>query len=239
MITEDGKVIFNEAEQAEVDRIIGERLARAKAEKPADYDDLKEIEKELEAFGYSGTPAEKKAAIKAYKAELEAQKELEILKEQAKNEGTSPELLKEIKELKKELEEIKGERQAQKQAVEQKKAADEAWNKQVKEMEEKYPDVDLDALAKDAKFLKFVKGKSGLTLSELYEDFIEFVGEAQAEALLKDKSKESRSTSSGKSQGSDGAKGLTDEEKRFIDENNRRYPKNKITYKEFLERKNR
>jgi hypothetical protein len=212
-IDESGNVTFTAEEQAKVDSIVQERLARAKAEKPADYDDLQEIAKELEAFDFTGTPAEKKAAIKAARAELTAQKELEELQKQAKTEGTSPELLKEIKELKKEIGELKGERQAQKQAEESRKQADEKVNEQIAAMQEKHSDVDLKALLEDQKFVKFAKGKN-LPLVELYEDFVEFVGETEAATIAKVKSKEERSTGSGKNSGSPGGNyGLTDNQK--------------------------
>lgn len=63
-IDESGNVTFTAEEQAKVDSIVQERLARAKAEKPADYDDLQEIAKELEAFDFTGTPAEKKLLLR-------------------------------------------------------------------------------------------------------------------------------------------------------------------------------
>lgn len=232
-IDENGVVTFTPEEQAKVNEIVTERLSRAKAEKPSDYDDLKEIEKELESFGYQGTPAEKKAAIKAYKAEIEANKELEELQKEAQSSGKDPELLQAIKKLEKKIESLEGERTAQQQAADKRKQADEAWNSQVREMEETHPDVDLETLSKDAKFLRFAKGKT-LPLKELYEDYVELVGDTQAEALLKDKSKEIRSTSSGKSQGSDGGThGLSEGQKRVVDQWNDKNPDSKMTYKEY------
>lgn len=213
-----GKVTFNETEQAELNRIIEDRLARERS-KYSDYEDLKGIDQELAAFGYQGTAKERREALKAQREEIAKQAELEELQRQSKTQGTSPELLAEIKELKKELGELKGERNASKQAEEAKKAADEAWSKQVKEMTESYPDVDLDALAEDPKFKKFAKGK-GLPLKELYEDFAEFIGETEAQTIARVKSKEERSTSSGKGKGSEGnGHGLTDNQRRLAKEN--------------------
>lgn len=233
-IDENGKVVFDEQEQKEVDRIVQERLARQKPEKPADYEDLKEIEKELEDFGYSGTPAEKKAAIRAYKAELKKQAELDELEAQAKESGKDPELMKEIKALKDEIKELKGERQAQKQAERQRAAADAEWVKQLQEFEEAYPDVDMDKLNNNERFLKFIRGKS-LPLKEVYEDFIELIGDTAAETMAKAKSKEARSTSNGKSaKNSDGnTYGLTEAQKREVDEWNKRYPKMAMSYREY------
>jgi hypothetical protein len=228
--------------QEEVDRIVQERLARVKKETPEDYNDLKEIEQVLEDFGYQGTPAEKKAAIKAYQQELKQQQELEKLQQMADNEGITPALAKKIKDLEdklekstKVIEEITQEKQKLTAEQQAKIKAEEAWQKQVAEMTESYPDVDLDELSKNQKFIKFIKGK-GLPLKELYEDFVEFVGETEAEAIIKVKSKEARSTSSGKGSNSD-SHGLTAEEKALVDQHNARYPKQKMSYKEYADMK--
>lgn len=181
MKDETGKVVFDSDEQSMVDRIVEERLAREKG-KYADYEDVKGIAEELQAYGYQGTPAEIRQAIKQQREETQRQNELQELQEQAQNEGTSPELLKELKEVKKDLAEMKAERQAKETEIEKKKQADEAWNNQVKEFTSTYGDVDLDQLALNPKFVKFVKGKH-LPLKELYEDFIDFVGETEVEAI--------------------------------------------------------
>ena len=220
--------------QEDVDKIVGERLAREKG-KYADYEDVKGIAEELKAYGYQGTPAEIRQAIKQQREEAQRQNELHELQEQAQNEGTSPELLKEIKELKSELSEIKGERTAIKQAEEKKKQADEAWNNQVKEFTATYGDVDLDQLALNPKFVKFVKGKH-LPLKELYEDFIDFVGETEVEAIKKVMSKEQRSTSGGKGTNTGGDYGLTDSQKKTVEEWNRKNPNMKMSYKEYAEK---
>lgn len=215
----DGKVVFDETEQAEIDRIIGERLARAKAEKPADYDDLKEIADHLEEFGYSGTPAEKKAAIKAYREEIKRRKELEELQQQAKTEGTSPELLAEIRELKKELAEIKGERQAQKQAEEQKSKQEEVWKTQVKEFTETYPDIDLKTLNEDDDFIEYASGRTG-TIKTIYEGYVKLTSKLKEktaeEVTVKYKAKELGSTGTGKGTKTEGSDyGLSERQKQL------------------------
>jgi hypothetical protein len=235
---ETGKVTFNEQEQAEIDRIVGERLSREKT-KYTDYDDLAEIAKELEDFNYTGTPAEKKAAIKAYKEEIRKAAELEELEKQAKATGSDPDLLKEIKSLRDEITELKGEREANKKAEETKQQSEEAWKNQLKEFNEKYSDVDLDKLNSNEKFLKFCKGKTG-TLTDIYEDFLDFIGDAEKEFVEKVKANSERSTSSGRGAGADGGShGLSDDEKTFVDDHNKRYPKMKMTYKEYADRKRR
>lgn len=68
---------------------------------------------------------------------------------------------------------------AEKQSAEQ--AKKEWFEKDRKDFETKYPDVDIAKLAEDAKFLKFSKGKIGVQpLAEIYSDFLEFMGEFEA-----------------------------------------------------------
>lgn len=241
MKDETGKVTFDTEEQNEVNRIVEERLAREKG-KYADYEDVKGIAEELKAYGYQGTPAEIRQAIKQQREETQRQNELQELQEQAKTEGTSPELLAEIKEAKRiakeasdKLKEYETKEQSKMKEVEAKKEADEAWNKQVKEFTETYGDVDLDQLALNPKFVKFVKGKH-LPLKELYEDFIDFVGETEVEAIKKVMSKEQRSTSGGKGTNTGGDYGLTDSQKKTVEEWNRKNPNMKMSYKEYAEK---
>lgn len=214
--------------QADVDRIIGERLTRERSKFESELQEYKETLSELDDFGYTGTVAEKREAIRAYKAELSKAQEIETLQQEAQQTGTSPELLAEIKELKKELAEIKGERQAKEKELKAKIEAEESWNKQFNEFKEAYPDVDETKLNENQKFLKFIKNKSG-TLKELYEDFIELVGETETAAIAKVISKNERSTGSGKSSSADGGGyGLTDSQKTLAQRAG-------LTYKEYSE----
>ena len=230
--------------QAELDKIVAERLARAK--KPDDYDDLKELLGELEEYGYPQSPKEAKEMIRAAKEQAKAERELAELEEQARVEGTSPELLKEIKELKgqvKELSEekeaIKAAKQAELDRIKAEEEADAAWQTQVDEITEAHPDIDLETLNENTKFIKFIKGKSGMTLKELYEDFIEFIGETESAAIKKAMSKAERSTGNGK--GNSGkASILTDEQKKTLSDWNRKNPPGlQMSEKEFLESMNR
>lgn len=245
MKTEDGKIVFDEDEQKEVDRIVGERLSREGVR------DMKETLDTLKAFGYEGTPAEIKAAVRAdaeaysqQMAEIIKQEELDALKEQAKDKGTTPELLAEIKELKAELSEIKGERQAVKQTAQQQAAARAAANAQVKYFKEHddTKDVDLVLLRDNPKFQKFLS-KRVVTededfLTEAYKDFVEFVGDAEAKAIAKINANVSRSTSGGRDKGDAGSTyGLTSEEISTVDDWNKKNPHMKMSYKEFSQRK--
>jgi len=229
MINEDGKVIFDATEQVEVDRIVGERLARAKLEKPADYEDLQEINKLLEEFDYAGMTAnEKKVALKELSEKYKSEKQLTDLQEQAKEQGTSPELLKKIETLEAEIKELTGERQAQKQAEIDKQKAEATAKQELEEFEEKHKDVDWKELLKNPKFVKYADKRAG-TLTDLYDSYIEFVGETEAEALVKVVSKENRSTSSGKDNSTDGNNyNLTEHQKELAKENG-------MTYKRYAE----
>jgi len=235
MIDETGKVTFNEQENAEISKIIGDRLAREGV-----YD-LKEIAESLKEFGYTGTPAEVKQAIKeqaeynrTQTAEAQKRAEIDALKEQARNEGTSPELLAEIKALKADLTEIKGERTAQKQAEAQKIEFDNLRNTQIDEFRtnEKTKAIDLEKLNENPKFVKFLsntkysKGKDYLV--KVYEDFVDLIGGAETEAIAKLKANADRSTSSGRNAGdaSSGTYGLNARQMALADENG-------MTYKQY------
>ena len=230
--------------QAELDKIVGERLARAKT--PEDYEALKQVAAELEEYGYPQSPKEILEMIKTQKAQAKAERELEELEEEADKTGMSPEILKEIKELKSELKELKSDKEKSLEAIrlaeqeqEEKAKKDAQWDAQLNEMTESHPDVDLEVLAENSKFLKFVKGKTG-TLKEFYEDFIEFVGETESEAIKKAMSKAERSTSSGKATGSTGTSVLNEAQKKTLAEWNRKNPKHlQMTEKEFLGNMNR
>lgn len=191
-IDENGKVSFTAEEQAKVDEIVKERLAR---HKPEDYEDLKEISSLLEDFEIKGTPAEKKEALKAQKEANKAAMEAESYKEATQAYASVDELPSDavIKALAKKwgksadavekalLRQIESTEQSDAKAKEQSE-----WAKQVKAFEDKFSDIDLEKLSQDKKFLKFVKGKK-LPLTELYEDYVDFIGaqEAELETLRK------------------------------------------------------
>lgn len=235
MKDENGNVIFDAEEQAKVDEIIRERLARAKNEKPEDYDDLKEIEAEIGEFFEGATAAEKKAAIKAYKADLAAQKELEELQSKADEEGMTPALLKRLEaaekkaeEANKKLEAIEAEKTAKIEAEKIAKLQEENYQLARKELLDTHG-VDADDLQNDEDFMSFIEGKKDINLTKEYEKFIKLTGKTASEAALKYKSKESRSTSSGKGASSDGATyGLTAKQQELAKNNG-------MTYKEYAE----
>lgn len=230
MVDETGKVTFNEQEQAEVNRVISERLARDGVQ------DKNEIVDILKDFDYSGTPAEIKAALKAQadqykvnKAEQAKQAELDALKEKAEEDGTSPAYEKRIKDLEDKIAASEKAKEDAIKAAEAKVKESTEWNKQVEDFSKEYPDVNLDGLNEDKKFAKFVKGKKGVPLKELYEDYLEVVGETADEAVKKATSKAARSTGSAAGgSGTGGIYGLTPHQQELAKENG-------MTFKEFSE----
>jgi hypothetical protein len=240
----DGKVTFTPEEQVEIDRVIGERLSREKAK----YADHEEIVSILDDFDYAGmTAAEKKVllrqnadAYKTAKAERQKEEELEALMDQAKHDGTTPQLLAKIDRLEKQLSEVLGERQAIKQAEEMQKQTQARFVNEVQEFQgnEKYKGVDLDKLLKDEDFSEFYQSSNpGLSISQVYDKYVKYVGGAEAAAMAKFKANADRSTASGKQRGdAGGTYGLTAAQIELVDQFNRENPKMKMTYKQYAER---
>ena len=221
--------------QADVDRIVQDRLGREKS-KYADYEDAKGIVEELTAYGYQGSAKEIRAAVKAQREEYQRQQELAELQEQAKDKGTSPETLAEIRELKKELAEIKREKEEKQKVIEQQTQEYQAFQEKVAEFQETYPDVDLDKLNNDEEFIEFLKDSNpNLSLIKVYERYTKYTHGAVEKATAKIQSNIERSTSSGKAKGSDSTYGLTAEQRKTVDDFNAtcRNPRERITYQEF------
>ncbi len=244
MVDENGKVVFNEQEQAELDRIIGDRVSRVKKEEPEDYQTLKEITKELELYGYTGSPQEIRQAVKAQREAYQQQQELEQLQQQAVDNGITPALAKEIKELKDELKQSKkalddilGEKQAKLNAEKEAQANQEKWDAQVKEFEEEFPDTDLNELGKNQEFLDFIEG-SNWSLKTAYKKFSKLHGEIESKVISKVASKQLRSTSGSKGEGSTSGSGanLTAEQKSIVDNWNQKNPKMTMSYKEYADK---
>lgn len=207
--------------QEDVDRIVGERLTREKS-KFADYDDLKEVAESLKAWGYEGSTAEVKAVIKQQAEERRKAAELAALEEEAETTGTSPEMLAEMKQLRKRLDEIEKEKTKAQKDAEDKLKAEEKFQTDMKELNEKHPDVDIDKLNENKKFIEFIDdSRPGLTLLQLYDKYIDLVGGAEKAAIAKIKANDERSTFSGKAKAdpSGGTHGLTEHQQKLAKEN--------------------
>lgn len=159
------------------------------------------------------------------------------MKKKQRRRGKTRKQQKKIKALEDQIAELKKPIEESKQQAEAKKQADAAWQKQLDEFTETYPDIDLAELEKNEKFIDFIEG-SGWTLKKGYEKFVKFYGDAALETIVKVKSKEERSTSGGKgSKNTDGQSyGLTEAQKKEVDDWNKRYPKMPMTYKQYANR---
>ena len=95
-----------------------------------------------------------------------------------------------------------------------------------------HPDVDVEKLEKNEKFLRFAgKRLYKEPLSELYDDFVAIVSESEQAAVARAAGKRSRSTGGGQG-GSGGA--LTPGQQAELEAWNRENPEMKMTAKEFL-----
>lgn len=225
-----GKITFTPEQQAEMDRIIGQRITSVKASM-ADYADLKEIADTLPMFGYEGTIADRKAALKQEAETRKAARELADLKDEADKTGDSPEMLARLKKAEEKLAKIDEKEQQQKKELEDKQRADESFQEQVKEFETAHPDVDIKKLGENKKFLSFVeKASPALTLLERYDTYIELIGDAEKAAIAKIQSNNERSTSSGRSKGdpTGGTYGLNDYQQKLAAQNG-------MTFKEYAD----
>jgi hypothetical protein len=171
--------------QADIDRIVEERLARER-KKYGDYDDLKKVSQKLEGYGYKGTAAEQLAAIEkaeqqaenagSYSEAVEAYADVDelppesVINALAKKWGKSPESVEKAL-----LKQIENDEKAEADAKTEK-----IFNQQKEEFESLYPDIDLNKLGVNPKFLKFSKDRIG-TISKLYADFLDYEGETEKE----------------------------------------------------------
>lgn len=238
-----GEVIFDEEEQKKVDAIVQERVARAKAEKPADYDDLKTLNDELNELYPAMTPAQRAAIIRDQKARAAAVRAQQEAAKRADRNGTTPEQEMELLRLREEQESIRAALQArEKEDQRTRAAADEdrkrqaRWDSDVAELAKAYPDVDVDKLSQDERFVEYAEGKGGrYTLTQIYERYLKFIGSAADDGIRKARDKETRSTGGG-SAGDGRDYGLTAGQKKLLDDWNRENPMMKMTAKELASR---
>lgn len=192
--------------QEMLDKAVGRKL------QSEGFYDHKEIVDLLKDFGYEGTPAEIKVILreqakeaKIQREQAEKQQELEDLKDQANRFGTDPELLAEIRGLKKKIDNLEQEKQEAQKQQQARLAANQKAQNEVDEFVAKYPDIDHAKLSANEKFNRFYRrADPRLTLTEIYEDFVELVGEVEKAAIEKTKSNLSRSTGDGKAKLGDG-----------------------------------
>lgn len=93
-----------------------------------------------------------------------------------------------------------------------------------------YPSVNVTELLKDAKFMKFAKGKTSTqSLTEIYGDYVDLFGEIQNETVQKTVSKKERSTGSGSSS----SVTLNSRQQKMLKEWNARHPENPLKPEDF------
>lgn len=98
---------------------------------------------------------------------------------------------------------------------------------------ERYPAVDVTKLDNNQQFRKFCGSRYGKEpLADLYESYIELVGDAGKAATIKAEAKSARSTGAGEK----GGEVLSPEQRKALDEWNRDNPEMAMTPKEFLSR---
>lgn len=103
----------------------------------------------------------------------------------------------------------------------------------IDEMRQRHPDVDIAALDRNPAFRRFVGSRYGKEhLADLYDDYINVVGNAAAAATEKSRDKAERSTGHG-SGGSSGT--LSSAQRAALREWNAEHPEMAMTEKEFLE----
>lgn len=105
---------------------------------------------------------------------------------------------------------------------------------EVESFRRKYPAADLEELlSRGHPFSRFARGKLGRQpLEEVYREYREFLDETREETLRTLALKRSRSTGAATTRGA-GDYGLTDSQKELLEEWNRKYPREKMTPKEY------
>lgn len=210
------------------------RAARIRAERETSERLTREYNRRISDAGlrnpYTGARISDMSELEAYGKQYTD----EQLRARAKKEGRSVEELREDEENKAYLRRA---REKDAKAEEEQKKQKERRDFLVQDAQdfaERYPDVDIVKLESNDKFKKFAKGRLyAEPLGDIYEDFVEFVSEAEQGALAKEQSRRARGTGSG---GGGGATTLTADEQKALDAWNSAYPSMKMTAKEFKER---
>ena len=122
----------------------------------------------------------------------------------------------------------------EKQKAERAREEREAFiRKDVQDFVRRHPDVDLEKLENNKSFLKYCGSRFGREpLGDLYEDYLEVVGEAGKAAVAKQAGRSERSTGGG----SAGGGAITPSQQKALDAWNAANPDMQMTAKEFLKR---
>jgi hypothetical protein len=202
--------------QEEVNLIVQERLKR-ESKKYADHEDLSELANILDDFDYGNLSLkEKKELLKQQADEYKKSK----IKQEADEKNIPEDILAEIKELKRITDSYKEKEEKENIKLQEEAAAKEKLQNDINEFYQKYPKIDLNSLAtSDDKFKKFLNRRSnkGLSLIEVYEDFIDIYGNNSSEE--KAKINNQRGTlGGGNNVGASNFHGLTQAQRNLADE---------------------
>ena len=107
----------------------------------------------------------------------------------------------------------------------------------IAELQEAYPEVDVNKLLEDDDFMEFCDGRIGQKpLADLYESYTRLTGKAAKAAEQKKESKQKRATGAG---GGSGNEALSAEQQASLDMWNRQNPHLKMSAKEYMQRSGR
>jgi hypothetical protein len=193
--------------QSELDRIIGDRLARERKkfeEERSSDPHRKFVERQAKKYGM--TPDE-------YLAEVERQEALAAVEEEAELQGMSPEALLKQREMERKLKEIEEKEAKQKEQQEQEQRQAELWQEQQKLFTEKFPTIPIEKVMGDKEFIEYAKEFApNVSLARRYERYLR---DKELASLAKEHGFESRSlrsTSSGRETSNPNDYGLTAEQ---------------------------
>ena len=211
------------------------RAARLAGKTEAQQELRRQYGEDLKGLGitnpYTGKAVETLDDLKNYSAAFKDDK----LKQRAKSEGRDVEELKEEEANRKFVSKMRAASEEQEGKAKKDAEQRDFLMKDLQTFHQKYPDVDVAALEANKKFQTFAKGRLYKEpLASIYGDFVEFSTEAERAALARKQSRDDRSVGAGSSTA---GTALTADERRKLDEWNRRYPELKMTAKEFKERK--
>lgn len=208
------------------------RAARIRAEQETADRLRREYDDQVAGMGiinpYTGQPFRSFKDFLDYGEKFKADK----LSERAKKAGTTVQQLQEEEENRSWIARKRQEEKDQKAAMDFIQKRNDFMRRDLEAFMGRHPDVDPGKLEKNPKFRKFAGSRLYKEpLSDLYEDFVDMVSDAERSAVEKAARKSSRGTGGGQSGGADG---LTPAQRAELEEWNRDNPSMKMTAKEFL-----
>lgn len=208
------------------------RAARIRAEQETRDRLQRQYDEQVAGMGivnpYTGKPFRSFKDFLEYGEKYKADK----LEEEAKKQGKTVDELREEEENRSYISRKRREEKEQKEAMEALEKQKAFVAADLDTFMKKFPNVDPGKLEQNPKFRKFAKGRLYKEpLSELYEDYLDIVSDAEKAAVERAASRAARSTGGGQSGGADL---LTAKQRAELEEWNANNPSMKMTAKEFL-----